>query len=141
MLFWGVHDLGAGRRTELCGPLLRLVRSADADRLDDIFGDAVTATFRQVFISVFDGNADALIATIADRSVDSFARWGLFNALARLTFDGLVSRPERLPYYFGCTLGSPPGLPGGGMTGVSPAFGVGAFMAGSTSGGQMTPLV
>jgi hypothetical protein len=34
----------------------------------------------------------------------------------------------------------PPGLPGGGITGILPAFGVGALMAGSTLGGQMTPL-
>jgi hypothetical protein len=43
--------------------------------------------------------------------------------------------------HLGWTLGSPPGLPGGGITGVLPAFGVGALIAGSTSGGQMTPAV
>jgi hypothetical protein len=37
-------------------------------------------------------------------------------------------------------VGSPPGLPGGGMTGVFPASGVGNFIPGSTlGGGQMTP--
>jgi uncharacterized protein len=96
LLFWGVHVLGAGRRMELCQPLLRLLRSADSSRLDDIFGDAVAETFRRLFISVFDGNADALIATIMDRRVDSFARWALFEALTRLTFDGLVSREQAL---------------------------------------------
>ena len=35
----------------------------------------------------------------------------------------------------------PPGLPGGGITGVFPASGVGAFIPGSMSGGQITPLV
>jgi hypothetical protein len=37
--------------------------------------------------------------------------------------------------YFGRTLGSPPGLPGGGITGVLPASGVGARISGSTPGG------
>jgi hypothetical protein len=43
--------------------------------------------------------------------------------------------------YFGRTLGLPPGLPGGGITGVLPAFGVGAWISGSTpAGGHSTPL-
>ena len=37
--------------------------------------------------------------------------------------------------YFGRTVGSPPGLPGGGITGVLPASGVGARISGSTPGG------
>jgi hypothetical protein len=42
--------------------------------------------------------------------------------------------------YFGRTLGSPPGLPGGGITGVLPVFGVGARISGSTpDGGHNTP--
>jgi hypothetical protein len=37
-------------------------------------------------------------------------------------------------------LGSPPGLPGGGMTGILPASGVGNLISGSTpGGGQITP--
>jgi hypothetical protein len=42
--------------------------------------------------------------------------------------------------YFGRTLGSPPGLPGGGITGVLPVSGVGARISGSTpEGGHKTP--
>jgi hypothetical protein len=42
--------------------------------------------------------------------------------------------------YFGRIEGSPPGLPGGGMTGVLPTSGVGARIAGSTpAGGHSTP--
>ena len=42
--------------------------------------------------------------------------------------------------YFGRTLGSPPGLPGGGITGVLPASGVGARISGSTpAGGHRMP--
>src|SRR3954464_10012222 len=43
--------------------------------------------------------------------------------------------------YFGRTVGSPPGLPGGGMTGMAPfVLGAGACMSGSTpEGGQSTP--
>jgi hypothetical protein len=44
--------------------------------------------------------------------------------------------------YFGRTVGSPPGLPGGGITGMLlvPVFGAGARIAGSTpEGGHNTP--
>lgn len=43
--------------------------------------------------------------------------------------------------YFGLTVGSPPGLPGGGMTGILPSvLGAGACISGSTpAGGQSTP--
>jgi hypothetical protein len=40
-------------------------------------------------------------------------------------------------FYFGCTLGSP----SGGITELSPVFGVGAFIPESISGGQMTPAL
>jgi hypothetical protein len=59
---------------------------------------------------------------------------------------GLSSKPapsiKRLQNcaYFGRTVGSPPGLPGGGITGVLPASGVGARISGSTPvGGHNTP--
>jgi hypothetical protein len=44
--------------------------------------------------------------------------------------------------YFGCKLGLPPGLPGGGITGILPEFsGVGARIWGSMpDGGHSTPL-
>ncbi len=42
--------------------------------------------------------------------------------------------------HFGRIVGSPPGLPGGGITGVLPVLGVGNRMAGSTPvGGHSTP--
>ena len=42
--------------------------------------------------------------------------------------------------YFGRKLGLPPGLPGGGITGVLPVSGVGARISGSTpAGGHSTP--
>jgi hypothetical protein len=52
-----------------------------------------------------------------------------------------VDHAERSPRvsYFGRTLGSPPGLPGGGITGIFPVSGAGVFIPGSTFGGQITP--
>ena len=41
------------------------------------------------------------------------------------------AKPLREPAYLGWTLGLPPGLPGGGITGVLPVSGVGARISGS----------
>jgi hypothetical protein len=41
----------------------------------------------------------------------------------------------------GCRLGLPLGFPGAGITGRSPVGGVGAFISGSTFGGQITPAL
>ena len=59
--------------------------------------------------------------------------------LRPLARDGLLSRETTTKRYFGWTFGLPPGLPGGGITGVLPASGVGAFIPLSMSGGQITP--
>ena len=52
---------------------------------------------------------------------------------------GLLSWDATTKRYFGWAFGLPPGLPGGGITGVLPASGVGAFIPLSMSGGQITP--
>src|SRR5438552_9057133 len=52
---------------------------------------------------------------------------------------GVSPHPTFHCSYFGCTFGSPPGLPGGGMTGVLPPPGGGLVIPGSTLGGQNTP--
>ena len=59
--------------------------------------------------------------------------------LRPLARDGLLSRYTTTKRYFGWTFGLPPGLPGGGITGVLPTSGVGAFIPLSMSGGQITP--
>ena len=52
----------------------------------------------------------------------------------------LAETPE-ISRYFGRMPGFPPGLPGGGITGVLPLSGVGARISGSTpAGGHSTPL-
>ena len=53
---------------------------------------------------------------------------------------GLSAKSLRSSGYFGRTLGSPPGVPGGGITGMLPVSAVGARISGSTpDGGHNTP--
>jgi len=62
-------------------------------------------------------------------------------ALSSKPADAHVVRPNGcINGYFGRTPGLPPGLPGGGITGVLPVSGVGARISGSTpAGGHSTP--
>lgn len=96
LLFWGLPILAAGRRTELCRPFLRFIGSADDETLDEYLGDGVTEIVGRVVISMFDGDADALLTLVADEKVNEYVRWGLFSALTRLTFDGAVARDAAL---------------------------------------------
>ncbi len=96
LLFWGLPILAAGRRRELYRPLLRFLGGADDDTLNAYLGDAVTEILARVVVSVFDDDADALLALIADSKVNEYVRWGLFSALTRLTFDGAIARDAAL---------------------------------------------
>ena len=91
LLFWGIHAVGAGQRTELYRPLLRLVHNARTDDLEDLLGDAISETLKKVVISTFDGDPEPLLTACADREVDGFVRWNLMLALVRLTFDGRIA--------------------------------------------------
>jgi hypothetical protein len=64
---------------------------------------------------------------LADDGLSSFVGW----------FDNL----PRLCFYFGTIDGSPPGVPGGGITGVlPPPTGAAAIPGSIPAGGQMTPF-
>ena len=92
LLFWGAHVLAAARCTALYPPLLRLLRLDRAEYLDNLFGDAVTESLPRVLISTFDGDAGPLFELCSQKSADGYLRWGLFDAIAGLTFDGTIPR-------------------------------------------------
>jgi uncharacterized protein len=98
LLFWGIHALAAARCTALFQPLLRLIQLDRAEYLDSILGDAVTETFPGILISVFDGSAASLLDACAQKSLDGYLRWGMFDAIARLTFDGAIPRPVTVEF-------------------------------------------
>ena len=98
LLFWGIHVLGAARRTELFQPLMRLLRQIPTDRLEQLLGDVLSESLASIVISVFDGKSAPLVDACADRDVGGYARWSLIGALARLTFDGAVARETTLAF-------------------------------------------
>ena len=91
LLFRGLHILGGSRDRESCQPLLRLLRRA-LPYLDDLLGDAVTESMAKIVTGVFDGDVDALLALIIDRSIDEFVREALFGAATFLTWEGRIER-------------------------------------------------
>ena len=56
----------------------------------DLFTDEYINTLTRLLLGLFDGDADPMIAALEDRDMDGGARWAVFNALARLTWDGRV---------------------------------------------------
>jgi yecA family protein len=98
LLFWGIHVLGAARRTELFQPLMRFIRQCPEDELEQLLGDATTETLGKVVISVFDGDVAPLLDACADRNIDGLVRWNLIGALARLTFDSAVAPDTTLAF-------------------------------------------
>lgn len=98
LLFWGIHVLGAARCTLLCRPLLRLIALDRDEYLDQLVGDAVTETLPRILISVFDGDAAPLFELCARSTLDGFLRWGLFDAIARLTFDNAIPRATTVEF-------------------------------------------
>lgn len=73
--------------------MLRLLRRPGHE-VDDLLGDAITETLPRIFAGMFDGNAQALFSTIADRNVDEFTRDVLLSAAAFLTWDGRIERDQ-----------------------------------------------
>ena len=95
LLFHGLYALAAGRTTAIYRPLMALLRRPE-EELDLLLGDTVTETLPQIVLAVFDGDVEPLVSAIEDRTVLGWVRYGLFDALARLTFDGAVSREETI---------------------------------------------
>lgn len=91
LLFWGIHVLAAARDTRLYEPLLRLVRRPDESSLE-LLGDAITGTLPRLVASVYGGDEATLLAAIADREADEYARWSLWGAWTYLVFAGTIDR-------------------------------------------------
>lgn len=91
LVFWGLHALAQVSERRVFGPLLRLLR-LPTEPLLDVLAEAIDSTLPRILIATFDGDADALEAGILDPSIDELARYGLFGALAYLTFAGRIDR-------------------------------------------------
>ena len=96
LLFHGLHALAAARCQGVYRPLIRWLRSPYVDVNRTLGYGYSSGILPSIALAVFDGDADPLIETIEDRMVDGYLRWSLFDVLARLVFDGAISREANL---------------------------------------------
>ncbi|MDF2119673.1 DUF1186 domain-containing protein [Roseiarcaceae bacterium H3SJ34-1] len=91
LLFRGVYLLGAARDQLACQPLLRLLRHPE-DELDELFGDAKTEGMPKILAGVFDGDVEALLSLVTDRSINEYLRHSVLSAATFLTWEGRIER-------------------------------------------------
>jgi uncharacterized protein len=93
LLFNGLHILAAARHPDLCSLLIDIAQQP-ADQLDQLFPDHVPISLARLFLSVWDRQSGELFDLIEQNDIDPEAQIALFEVLARLTFDGMISRKE-----------------------------------------------
>jgi hypothetical protein len=91
-LFFIFHLFGEWRETAAYRLLARLL-SLPIKPLEDVLGDAITATSHRVMASVFDGDPQPLFGIILDENADEYVRSRMFDAVVILTLRGEIDRP------------------------------------------------
>ncbi len=92
-LFFIFHLLGSWREKSAYRPLARLLRQP-SEELEEILGDAITVTSHRVMAAVFDRDPTPLYDIILDPAADEFVRSRMCEALAMVTLQGELVRPE-----------------------------------------------
>lgn len=100
-LFFIVHLLGEFGEKAAFAPLIAFLCGNQAF-VDEILGDAVTATINGVLISTFNGDASALEAVIDDDSLDEYIRASAFDAWIYLVADGRIDRDHAHTFVRNC---------------------------------------
>jgi hypothetical protein len=91
LLFRGLRIFGGVRDSQVCRPLLRLLRRP-IDDIDYLLGDTVTISLARIVAGIFDGDVDALFGSIAERSLDGYIRGALLGAATFLAWGGRIDR-------------------------------------------------
>lgn len=95
LLFCGLHVLAAAREPSAYPGVMRLLGRSEQGMVD-LFTDEYINTLARLLLGLFDGDAAPLIAALEDRELDGGARWAVFSALARLTWEGRVPQAMTL---------------------------------------------
>jgi hypothetical protein len=95
-VFFILHLAGERHDTRVFPLLCRLAQ--DGEAIEAVLGDGVTTTLKQVLISTYDGDLDALKGVIEAAGADEFVRSGALEVLAYLTATGRIPREEAEAY-------------------------------------------
>lgn len=93
LLLRGLHVLAAAKDTQFW-PVLRDLLMLPEEDIERLIGSGAAEGSARLILSLWDGDAAALLDIAADPAVSWQVRWGLFQALARLAFDGRLDRAE-----------------------------------------------
>lgn len=88
-LFYGLHVLAAARDRSAYPSFMYLLRRSEQE-LEALLGQEYITIATRLLLGLFDGDASLLVAAIENREMDGGARWAVFNALARLTWERQV---------------------------------------------------
>ena len=91
-----LHLASERRETRVFAPLCRLAK--DAETVEAVMGDSATTTLKQIMISTYDGDLDALKGVIEAAETDEFVRTGALEVLAYLMATERVARGEAEAY-------------------------------------------
>jgi uncharacterized protein len=98
-LFLALHLLAEKRETAGFGDLCRILLETDLP--DNLLGDGITSTLRQILVSTFDGDVAALHAAIEAAEADEFVRYSAILAMAYLARVGRIPRTDAQDYLRG----------------------------------------
>jgi hypothetical protein len=90
-LFFIIHLLGEFG-AQAAFPLMISFLRSEPEYVEDVIGDAVTATVSGVLIRIFDGDHGALESMIEDASLDEFLRAAVFDAWVYLVAENRIDR-------------------------------------------------
>jgi uncharacterized protein len=93
LLFNGLHVLAAAKHPDLCDHLMDIAEQ-DIALLNQLFPDHITTSFARLLLSVWDREAAELFDRIERAYMAPDVNWAFYDVLARLTFDGRISRNE-----------------------------------------------
>ncbi len=96
--YYAVFMLAQFREKEAY-PLIYELFSADAEKVDDAWGDLITSGFGQIIASVCDGDVDLINKLIEDDDVDEYVRSAAMDSWVYLLKAGKVTREQIIDYY------------------------------------------
>jgi len=96
-LFYGLHILAAARHPELFDHVVAIAGQPD-NELNQLFPDHIPTSLTRLLLSVWNNDADALFEMIEHADLIPDAKWAFFDVLARLTFDGRISRERTVAF-------------------------------------------
>ena len=85
----GLYVLAGAREASACPALWRMLALPE-EQLDPIMGDITTETLPKIAASVYDDDAEALFAAIADPARNEYVRHSLLRAATFLAWDGRI---------------------------------------------------